>query len=157
MVDMKYGETYLTLYLGLQRKLKKTFNIMTLFLSASGVLGWKYFEDYAWIAFALIAIMQMFILIENQIIRTDKEIEQIATMRMMYTRYFHKLEKLWIEFEFEKIDKDKSFEVYLQYKETDWESIQELDTKLDIKEYNWLMNKADVKTNDYINKFHKHG
>lgn len=157
MVDMKYGETYLTLYLELQRTLKKIFNILTLLLSVSGILGWKYFENYVWIAFILIAIMQLFILIKNEIIRSDKEIEDIASLRMMYTRYFNKLERLWTEFECKKIDEEKSLEMFFQYKETDWEKIEELDCKLNIKEYNWLMNKADIKTNSYINKFHKHG
>jgi hypothetical protein len=59
MVDIKYGETYLTKYLGLQRNLKRTFKITTLVLSLSGVLGWKYFEDIVWIALILIAIIQI--------------------------------------------------------------------------------------------------
>lgn len=80
LVNMKYGEIYLSKYLGFQRTLKKTFNIMTLLLSVSGIIGWKYFEDYAWIAFALIAVMQVFILIENEIIRSDKEIEEISSL-----------------------------------------------------------------------------
>lgn len=157
MVDMKYGETYLTLYLGLQRTLKKTFYILTLILSVSGILGWKYFENYVWIAFILIAIMQLFVLVENQIIRSDKEIEDIASLRMMYTRYFNKLERLWAEFQYKKLNEDESFEKFFQLKETDWEKIEELDYKLNIKEYIWLMDKADIKTNNYINKFHKHG
>jgi len=157
MVDMKYGETYLTFYLGLQRTLKKTFNILTLILSVSGILGWKYFENYVWIAFILIAIMQLFVLIENEIIRSDKEIEDIASLRMMYTRYFNKLERLWTEFQYNKINEDESLEKFFQLKETDWEKIEELDCKLNIKEYIWLMDKADIKTNNYITKFHKHG
>jgi len=126
MVDMKYGETYLTLYLGLQRTLKKIFNILTLLLFVSGILGWKYFENYVWIAFILIAIMQLFILIKNEIIRSDKEIEDIASLRMMYTRYFNKLERLWTEFEYKKIDEEKSLEMFFQYKETDWEKLKNL-------------------------------
>lgn len=157
MVDMKYGETYLTLYLGLQRTLKRTFNILTLILSISGIFGWKYFENYAWIAFILIAVMQLFVLIENQILRSDKEIEEIASLRMMYSRYFNKLEKLWTEYEFGKINEEKSLEIFFQFKETDWEKIEELDCKLNIKEFNRLMNKSEIKTNNYINKFHKHG
>jgi len=157
MVDMKYGEIYLTLYLGLQRTLKKSFNILTLILSVSGILGWKYFENYVWIAFILIAIMQLFILIENEIIRSDKEIENIAALRMMYTRYFNKLDRLWTEYKMSRISEESSLDTFFKYKETDWEKIEELDCKLNIKEYNWLMNKADIQTNSYINKFHKHG
>lgn len=130
---------------------------MTLILSVSGIFGWKYFEDYAWIAFILIAIMQLFILIENEIIRSNKEIEDIASLRMMYTRYFNKLEKLWTEFESKRITEDKSFETFFNLKETDWERIEELDCKLNIKHYSRLMNKADIQTNNYIDKYHNHG
>lgn len=157
MVDMKYGESYLTQYLAFQRVLKKAFNILTLILSVSGILGWKFFENYAWIAFILIAIMQLFILVENEIIRSDKEIEDIAALRMMYTRYFNKLEKLWTEFEHGRITNENSLDKFFQLKETDWEKIEELDCKLNIKEYSRLLKKSDVKTNNYINKFHKHG
>ena len=78
LTKIKMGEFYLSKYLSLQRKLKRVFTIITLLLSISGILGWKFFENYAWIAFVLICIMQLFTLVENQIIRSDKEIEQIA-------------------------------------------------------------------------------
>src|SRR5690606_35175416 len=89
LVHIKYGETYLGKYIGLQHRLKKSFKIMTLVLSVSGIFGWKYFEDYAWIAFVLIAIMQLLTLVENQLIRSDKEVEDISKLRMRYTKYFN--------------------------------------------------------------------
>jgi len=59
MVNMKYGEIYLSKYIGLQRTLKKSFQILTL-QTLSGILGWKYFERYVWIAFILIALVQFY-------------------------------------------------------------------------------------------------
>lgn len=154
MVDMKYGETYLSKYIGLQHSLKKTFKIMTLILSVSGIFGWKYFESLAWVAFILIAIMQLLTLVENQLIRSDKEVEDISALRMKYTKYFNKLEKLWTECQ-NGIKSDKEcFEIFYELRKNDWEPIEELDTKLDIKKFKWLMNKADIDTNDYINKYH---
>jgi hypothetical protein len=157
MVDIKYGEIYLTKYLGFQRTLKKIFNILTLILSVSGILGWKNFENYAWIAFILIAIMQLFTLIENEIIRSDKEIDDIASLRMMYTKYFNKIEKLWTKYEKGKISEEDSYNDFFILKETDWVSIEELDCKLNIKRYKWLEKKADSETRIYINKFHNYG
>lgn len=157
MVDIKFKETYVTKYLELQRTLKKTFNILTLLISVSGILSWKFFEKFAWIAFALIAIMQLFTLIENEIIRADKEIEEISNLRMLYTKYFNKIERLWTEFEAERITENESMDRYFNLRETDWESIEALDTKLNIKEYIWLMDKSDINTNHYINKYHNHG
>lgn len=113
--NIKYGEIYLSKYLGLQRTLKKSFQIITLVVSLSGILGWKHFENYVWIAFILIAIVQLLLLIENQIIRSDKEIEEISNLRMMYTRYFNKLEVLWTKYQYDQIDKRKHLRNILNF------------------------------------------
>lgn len=155
LVDMKYGEIYLTKYLGLQRSLKKTFQILTLIVSLSGILGWKYFESYVWIAFILIAIVQLLLLIENQIIRSDKEIEEISNLRMMYTRYFNKLEILWSKHQLDQLKEKKVLEKYFKLRQSDWEKIEELDCKLNIKRYGKMMQKTEMETNHYLNKYHK--
>lgn len=156
LVDIKYGEIYLTKYLSFHRRLKKTFNIMTLLISVSGILGWKYFEDYAWIAFILIAIMQLFTLIENEIIRSDKEIEEISNLRMCYTKYFNKLEKLWSDIKLGKIKTEEALEYFFTLRQTDWEKIEEIDCSLDIKRFKKLENKSEEETNIYFNKHHNH-
>jgi len=156
MVDIKYGEIYLTNYLGLQRTFKKTFTIMTLVLSVSGIFGWKFFEDYAWIAFGLIAVMQLFTLIENQIIRSDKEIEEISELKMAYTRYFNKLEKLWTEHKHRRIENNAASDRFFEYRNTDWENIELLDAKLNIKKYKRIVNHTNIETNEYITKFHRY-
>ncbi len=157
MVNIKYGEIYLSKYLGVQRTLKKSFQILTLFVSLSGILSWKYFEEYVWIVFVLIAIIQLLLLIENQIIRSDKEIEEISNLRMMYTRYFNKLEMLWTKYQHDQIKDKKATSDYFELRQSDWENIEELDCKLNIKRYKRLMNKTEIETNHYINKYHTNG
>ncbi|MGM5471422.1 hypothetical protein ACS386_14175 [Flavobacteriaceae bacterium LMO-SS05] len=157
MTNIKYGEIYLTKYLGFQRTLKKGFQILTLLVSLSGVLGWKYFEDYVWIAFILIAVVQLLLLIENQIIRSDKEIEEISNLRMMYTRYFNKLEILWTKHHYNQIKDKKAMEQYFELRQTDWENIEELDCKLNIKRYKRMRNHTEIETNHYLNKYHTNG
>lgn len=154
MVNMKYGEIYLSKYLGVQRTLKKSFQILTLIVSLSGILGWKYFENYVWVAFILIAIVQLLLLIENQIIRSDKEIEEISNLRMMYTRYFNKLESLWTKYQFNQTKEKKALNKYFELRQSDWEKIEELDCKLNIKRYKSLMNHTEIETNHYLNKYH---
>lgn len=157
MTNKKYGELYLTKYLGLQRTLKKSFQIMTLIVSLSGIIGWKYFEDYVWIAFILIAIVQLLLLIENQIIRSDKEIEEISNLKMMYTRYFNKLEKLWTKYQYDQITDKKVMKKYFELRQSDWEKIEELDGKLNIKKYERLRKRTEMETNHYLNKYHIDG
>ena len=154
MVNMKYGEIYLSKYLGVQRTLKKSFQILTLIVSLSGILGWKYFENYVWVAFILIAIVQLLLLIENQTIRSDKEIEEISNLRMMYTRYFNKLESLWTKYQYDQTKEKKALNKYLELRQSDWEKIEELDCKLNIKRYKRLMNHTEIETNHYLNKYH---
>jgi hypothetical protein len=155
MVDMKYGEMYLSNYIGLQHRLKKIFKIMTLILSVSGIFGWKYFETFAWVAFVLIAFMQLLTLIENQLIRSDKEVEEISLLKIRYSKYFNKLERLWIEYQNGTTSDKKALDIFFKLKDSDWIAIEEIAAKINIKKFKRLMNKADIETIDYINKFHK--
>ena len=152
--DIKYGEIYLTKYLSFQKSLKKTFNILTLVLSVSGIFGWKYFEEYAWIAFFLIAIMQLFSLIENQLIRTDNEIDDILRLRMLYSKYFNQIERIWMMVESDQISQKESIAKFLDLRDSDWLVLEELDNKLDIKQWGFIESKTQIETNIYIKKHH---
>lgn len=156
LVHVKYGEQYLNFYIGCQQTLKKTFQILTLVVSGSGILGWKYFEEYTWIALLLIMIMQLFLLVENQLIRSDKEIEEIIQLKMRYTKYFNKIEKLWTDFTRKVIDEEEAQERFFSLRRSDWEPIEELDAKLNIKKYQRLILKSDEETNQYIKTYHNY-
>jgi hypothetical protein len=156
MIDIKYGEIYLSKYLGLQRTLKRIFKILTLILSLSGILGWKYFEDYVWIALILISVIQIFTLVENQLIRSDKEIEDISALRQLYSKYYQKLEKLWTQIEFETLTEKNSMEKYFELRDSDWLKIEDLDSQLNVKKYKKLMKQTEIETNSYINKYLYH-
>lgn len=157
LVNIKYGEIYLSKYLSFQRTLKKIFNIMTLVLSVSGIIGWKYFEDYAWIAFAIIAVMQLFTLIENEIIRSDKEIEEISSLRMEYVKYLNKLEELWTKCQYDEIKDKTASKKYFKLRKIYWEKIEQIDSKLNIKRYKRMMQRTEKETNHYLNKYHSNG
>ncbi|WP_159580298.1 hypothetical protein [Marinoscillum sp. 108] len=153
---MKYGELYLSKYIGFQHRLRKTFKIITFILSLSGILGWKYFQDYAWVILLIICVMQLLSLVGNQLVRSDKEVEEISALKMMYTKYFNKLERLWDELYTQRINDDEALERFYELRTTDWENIEQLDCKLDIKRFKRLMNKTEIETNDYINKYHNY-
>ncbi|MFT6205050.1 MAG: hypothetical protein ACI9V1_003463 [Spirosomataceae bacterium] len=154
LVNIKYGEKYLSKYISLQKRLKKIFQIITLVVSVSGILGWKYFEDYAWIAFLLIAFIQVILLIENQLIRSENEIDDIIELRSLYTKYFNKLEKLWNDSQTERLSESDSLDLYFTFRETDWESIEILDSKLDVKVYSRLKKKTEIETLKYLQTYH---
>ena len=47
-------------------------------------------------------------------------------------------------------------EKYFKLRETDWEKIEELDCKLDVKQWKRLEAKAEKETHEYINKYHSY-
>ena len=59
MVQVKFGDNYLAHYLSWQHKLKRTFNILILIFSGSGVLGWEIWKPIAWIALVIIGTFQL--------------------------------------------------------------------------------------------------
>lgn len=157
LVNIKYGEIYLTRYLSKQRTNKKRFKIATLIVSAQGIISWKYFEDYVWIAFALIAFIQLLLLIENYLIRSDKEIEEISNLRMMYTRYFNRLETLWSKYYCDQIEESEAIKEYFKHKRTHWEKIEEVDCRLDIKQRKKIEKASESDTNNYFNTYYSNG
>lgn len=154
LVQIKFGEKYLALYLSLQHKLKKLFKIFILIFSGSGILGWQLWQPIAWIALVLIAIIQLLSLIENQIIRSDDQIAEIAKLRELYLKYFHKLEKLWIEFDNEEINDSVAKEQFFEVRKTDLEPLEALDNKIGIKKWTRLIASADKETRDYFQTYH---
>lgn len=154
MVQIKFGEKYLALYISLQYQLKKYFKIATLVFSGSGILGWKLWEPIAWIALILIAIVQILSLIENQIIRSDKEVSDIQKLRELYLKYFNKLEKLWVDFNSSEINDKEASTLFFKNRSSDYQNIESLDNKLGVKKWKKLKNKADSETRQYFSTYH---
>ena len=156
MLDIKFGEIYLKKYLTLQKSLRKIFQIMILIVSSSGILGWKFFEKYAWVAFLLISIMQVFLLIKNQLVFSEKEMGQLAKLRMLYASYNNKLEKVWSEYYRRKTDEDEALSVFFDYREKDRAEILSLQSKLDIRHVNWLIKQTNNEIEIYLRKYHNY-
>lgn len=154
MVQMKFGEKYLALYISLQYQLKKYFKIATLVFSGSGILGWKLWQPIAWIALILIAIVQILSLIENQIIRSDKEVSDILKLRELYLKYFNKLEKLWVDYNSSEITEKEASRLFFKYRTSDHQTIESLDNKLGIKKWKKLESNADSETRQYFKTYH---
>jgi uncharacterized membrane protein len=154
MVQIKFGEIYLALYISLQYRIKKYFKIAILVFSGSGIFGWKLWQPIAWIVLILIAIVQILSLIENHIIRSDKEVSDIGKLRELYLKYFNKLEKLWVDYNSTEITETEASRLFFEYRRNDYQSIETLDNKLGIKRWRKLVNFADSETRQYFNTYH---
>lgn len=156
MTDVKYGEIYLSKYLYRQRNLKKFFNVLTLLVSVSGIFSWKYFEDYVWIVFLFIAAMQLFTLVENEIIRSNKEVEDLVSFKMDYTKYFNQLEKLWTQYHYQQISETTAINHYFKLKTKYGEKIEAIDSQINIRRYKRMMKKTDEEMKHYFNIYHNY-
>ncbi len=154
MVHTKFGDNYLTNYLSRQKTIRKWFKIVTLVFSTSGVLGWKIWEYAPIIACGLIAVMQIVTLIENQIILSDQDIDNIAGLRNKYISYFNKLEKLWTNLQQKKIDEHVASEQFYKLRQIGAD-IEATDNKLHINgQIKTLLDKADTETRNYFSQYH---
>ncbi|MBV7268115.1 hypothetical protein [Winogradskyella luteola] len=153
MLQIKFGEIYLSLYLDFQKDLKRYIKIATLIFSGSGVFGWAFWEPLAWVACIIIAVIQLIALIENQIVRSDSELEEISVLRNMYLKYLTKLEELWYECDNNSKKEKRIKKEFFMLKDTDFVAIEKLDDKLNIKHWKKLKKKADIRTREYFNNF----
>jgi len=153
MIHIKYGDSYLAFYLFRQKTIRKWFKILTLVFSTSGVLGWKFWDGFPIIACVLISVLQLFNLVENQIIISEKETEKISDLRNRYITYFNKLEKLWIDFNADRLNEQDASDQFFLHRQVASE-IEALDNELHIHKIKKLCHKADLETRDYFIQYH---
>lgn len=155
MLHTKLGDNYLAGYISKQKRIKKWFKIFTLIFSTGGVLGWPIWEYVPVIACVLIAAMQLVTLLENQIIPSDQDIEDIARLRNKYNNYFNKLEKLWMDFQSNNINEDAAKEQFYELRTLLGADLLATDDKLNINgKIKSLYKKADLETRNYFNQYH---
>ena len=152
-VHYKHGDDYLILYLKKLKKIRKNVNIWTLILSSSGVFSWTIWAYLPVITSIITALIQLFRLIENQIIPVDKDIEQISKLRDMYFDHSNKLEKLWIKYSTKVINETEATECFFELREIA-KDIKTLNNKINIQEIIKLQDKADINTVNYLNQYH---
>jgi len=152
-VQIKFGETYLALYLDRQKIIRKWFKILTLVFSTSGVLGWTVWEYAPIISCGLIAVMQIVNLLESQIILSDTDLEKVSELRNQYIQYFNKLEKLWLDFNAVRLTDKEATDKFYGHRKIG-QTIESLDNKLNIQQVKILIEKADKQTNNYFQHYH---
>jgi hypothetical protein len=152
-VHYKSGDDYLVLYLNRLKTTRKVTNILTIIFSTTGIFSWTIWKYLPAITSGLIAVIQLFKLVENQIVPTDKDIEQVALLRNMYFDYWNKLEKLWIEYNSNKLTGEQATEMFFKLRDS-VKDIEALDNKLSIQTITSLQDKADIQTNSYLNQYH---
>jgi len=96
-IHYKSGDYYLVLYIDRIKLTRKIANISTLLLSTTGILSWKIWVYLPAVTSSIIALIQAFRLIENELIPADKEVEKLYKLREMYYEHSILLENLFID------------------------------------------------------------
>lgn len=148
-IDKKYGDEYLCRYIARQIEIRRWFKIGTILFSAGGI--WAALKNLTIptvISLTAIGLVQLATLIENFIIHSEKQIEDLGKLRLLYYEQWNRLEKLFLTFHTfsEKDATDKFFELREAAK-----IMEELDNKLNIKEIKKLKRQAENSNRNYLN------
>jgi hypothetical protein len=152
-VNTKYGDEYLILYLAKQRRIRKRFKIATIVFSASGIFGWKVWELMPVFACGGIAIIQLITSLENFLVHSEKDLDDLSRLRLMYYERANKLEHLWHLYYNSKITDDEAGKQFFGFR-TSAKAIEDLDNKLNVRQYPKLIKESDKRANHYLKTYY---
>ncbi len=156
LIDTKKGDIFLVFYISSERNLRKWFKIITILFSASGIFtAFKNLEIPTVISFAVIGTIQLLQSIENFLVLSEKDLDEIKKLRLSYYDQSIELEKLWIELEENHIDDEKAKKRLFKILDSS-KKIEDIDSSLNITRKKRLDKKADAETRNYANKFTQH-
>lgn len=152
MQQIKFGIDYVTKYLDYQKRIKKSFDLLTLLFSSSGIFSWVIWksEVYSQIALIAITIIQLLKLVESKLLLSSENIKEVSELKTLHIKYFNKLEKLWVEFDNKEKDEKQVREDFFNFKNTDFISIEKMDDKLNIPNIKFLKNKSTSSMETYL-------
>jgi|AntRauTorckE5430_2_1112549.scaffolds.fasta_scaffold53857_1 hypothetical protein len=153
LAQIRHSLEYLALFLDVQKSRKKWFNILTVIFSTGGVMGWKMWEYAPAVACAIIAVIHLFKLLENQVMLSDEKFEKLSELRTKHLEYSNDLEKLWFEFENGCKDEVELRNTYFELRKEHYTKIQKMDDALNIPNKDGeLIKRSDILATNYLEK-----
>ncbi|MFD2871440.1 hypothetical protein ACFS5N_03100 [Mucilaginibacter ximonensis] len=149
LTQSKHHEYYCVFLLAKQKQLLNYFNMFTLALSSAGVMGWTIWKSFPLMACIIISTVQLLKLLQVHLIPSDKQIEKLDLISDFYFDYYNNIEKLWHDYENERITDEEAQEKYYQIKTSEKEVnkvIKEIIKSVNKK----IKEKADVETSGYL-------
>ena len=101
----------------------------------------------------VIGIIQLMTSIENFIIHSEDDLDNISKLRMMYYDKLNDLEKLWHLFKTKKLSIVDTTEQFFDLRKSSKE-IEELDNKINVRTYKKLKNRSNIITNNYLKTYY---
>lgn len=155
--DAKFGDEYLIVFLARKKSWRKLFKFFTLLAAAGGVISALIDAKVPTVILCTaICAVQLLTVLENSFISSEKDIEKLINLRMMYCNYCAELENLFCALSEDNLTKEKEAEIQTQYfnlKKEKITTIEQVDTEIDIKKRKRLMKRADLTTRQYLNRY----
>lgn len=154
LVHTKFGDEYLILYLGKQKLYRKWFKMLTILFSATGIFSaFQSAKIPTIISCAIIGIVQLATSIENFIIHSEDDLDNLGKLRMLYYDRINKLEELWDSLNNKKISVDEATKEFFELRKSSKE-IEELDNKLNVRTFKNLKKVAEINTENYLKTYY---
>lgn len=156
-VDAKFGDEYLILFLGRKKHWRKLFKFFTLLAAAGGVISALIDAKVPTIIICTaICAVQLLSVFENSFIASEKDIEKLIKLRLLYCNYCGDLENLYCVLSEDNLSDEKEEEIKVQYfnlKKDKNTTIEPIDTEIDVKKRKKLLKRADNTTRQYLNRY----
>lgn len=121
LTQAKHNIEFATLYADKQRTTLRIFNMGVLVFSSAGIMGWKVWEYIPLVACVIIAAVSLLRLLQPHLIMNEKQLRSLDDIHRFYSEYFNDIEKLWLDFESERISEADATNSFFDLKKKETE------------------------------------
>lgn len=121
LTQAKHNIEFATLYSDQQRLVLRGFNMGVLVFSSAGIMGWKVWEHLPVIACGIIAAVSLIRLLQPHLIMNEKQLRNLDDIHRFYSDYYNDIEKLWFDFESERVTEEEATNSFFELKKKETE------------------------------------
>tara|TARA_B110001469_G_scaffold122158_1_gene132466 strand:- start:409 stop:909 length:501 start_codon:yes stop_codon:yes gene_type:complete len=119
ITQSKHNIEFTSLYCERQRFILRLFNIGILSFSSAGIMGWGFWDKLPLVSCITIALISLLRLLQPHLIMSDEQLKKLDDIHNFYTEYFNKIEKLWYDFESDRITEGQAAKLFFKIKKTE--------------------------------------
>src|SRR5690606_22181392 len=121
LTQSKHNIEFTSTYSDRQRFILRIFNIIILAFSSAGIMGWKIWENLPLFACVVIAGISLLRLLQPHLIMNEKQLKNLDDIHRFYVDYYNQIEKLWFDFESNRITEIQVTDVFFELKQQETE------------------------------------
>lgn len=149
LTQAKHNIEFTAIYADRQRAIVRFFNIFILAFSTGGVMGWPIWDDLPVVACVIIAGVSLVRLLQPHLIMSDKLLNDLDRIHIFYSEYYNNLEKLWYEFDADRISEKKASDKFYKIRNGEKE-LAPLISETIRRKPKWISAKAKKHSDDFF-------